>query len=124
MKRILSLSAVLITLYIVPSFASEVSIPQWSEFCPAQYQNAGSASFNTNKNYWHNRKMQFENSINECKMKIGDEQSFCYSQVRERELLKNEILQERQVREAPALRNTQQTNSDIRFGTVEIMTGK
>ena len=84
MKKFLIAS--LFILLCLPSFA--VDIPQWSEFCPAQYLNVQSATFNTDKNYWHNRRLQFENSLEVCRQKIGTEREYCYSELRDVENLK------------------------------------
>lgn len=121
MKKFLIAS--LFILLCLPSFA--VDIPQWSEFCPAQYLNVQSATFNTDKNYWHNRRLQFENSLEVCRQKIGTEREYCYSELRDVENLKNDIRTERQNNTAskPYIRPADMKDSGVvEFGTAKIQT--
>lgn len=105
MKNLSVLLLLLFSVCLIPAAADTQNIPQWEEFCPAEYKDAGSATFNLNKNYWHNRKMQFENSVNECSKKPDSERTECYQQVRELENMKNEILDDRKSHEVPVIRS-------------------
>jgi len=105
MKNLSVLFLLLFAACTLPAPAGTQNIPQWEEFCPAEYKNASSATFNLNKNYWHNRKMQFEISINECSRRPDSEQTECYQQVRELENMKNEILDDRKSHEVPVIRS-------------------
>lgn len=115
--------AALFVLLNLPILAVEA--PQWSEFCPSQYLNVQSATFNTDKNYWHNRRLQFENALENCKMKIGTERNYCYTELRDLENMKNEIRTERKNNTAskPYIRPADMKDSGVvEFGTAKIQT--
>ncbi len=69
--------------------AEVILAPQWSEFCPVSYLSAKASKLSTNANYWYERRIQFENSINECKQYKDEDLSSCYAQVRKAEINKN-----------------------------------
>lgn len=82
-------------LYANVCAAENVFAPQWSEFCPKEYLNAksrGGWTFfkpDTYDNYWHERKLQFEDNVSKCTAYSGNDLAACYQQVREAELIKN-----------------------------------
>lgn len=123
MKKFLILSIIAIS-SVLPVLA-EVEIPKWSEFCPPQYLNAPSATFNVEKNYWHNRHAQFETAVEGCRRYTGEERDACYTDIRDLEKLKNEIRIERQQN---TVQNPSSGNSNIidtdttEFGTTDIQT--
>ncbi len=88
MKKVL-ISFVLMNMFFVVANAEVVLAPQWSEFCPVSYMNAKSSKWNTDNNYWYERRVQFENSIDQCSSYKGDDLKSCYQQVRDAELNKN-----------------------------------
>ena len=69
--------------------ADVVSSPQWSEFCPPAYINSKSSRFNSVQNYWYNRRVQFEESLDQCKSYNGEYLKSCYSKIRTEERNKN-----------------------------------
>ena len=75
--------------------AETVFAPEWKEFCPAEYLNAksrGGWTFfkpDTYDNYWHERKLQFEDNVSKCTVYSGNDLAYCYRQVREEEVIKN-----------------------------------
>jgi len=79
MKKFLCTLTVLL-LGMTSVFAEE--IPQWSEFTPE--------GVNADDAYWAQRKMKFEQSLNQCKPYKGKDLKACYAQVREAEKIKTQ----------------------------------
>lgn len=69
--------------------ADAVVAPQWSEFCPSAYINSRSSRFNSVQNYWYNRRIQFEESLEQCNSYNGEHLKACYSKIRAEEKNKN-----------------------------------
>ena len=121
-KNLISLS--LVCLFVGGANAEVILAPQWSEFCPVSYMNAKASKWNTDSNYWHERRIQFENALEECKPYSNDDLKSCYSQIRKAELNKNKAwnakveVQNKEHAEYIEYRNKQQTidavNSVIR----------
>ncbi|MBS4759901.1 MAG: hypothetical protein KHX03_04305 [Clostridium sp.] len=88
MKRFLVIPFVMLMLS-TNVMAEVVMAPQWSEFCPPNYLSAKASKWNTNSDYWYNRRVQFENTISQCSSYKGADLKSCYSQIRESELNKN-----------------------------------
>lgn len=65
--------------------AEVILAPQWSEICPKSYLNAKQTRFDKDQNYWYERKLQFEESINQCKAYQGEDLKECYQRVIESE---------------------------------------
>ena len=64
-----------------------ITVPQWKDFVPAAYINVkepkGLARLNPNNKYWYNRKMAFDESINECStLEANDERFNCYEKIK------------------------------------------
>ena len=70
--------------------AEIILAPQWSEICPKSYLNAKQTRFDKDQNYWYERKLQFEESLNQCKAYQGEDLKECYAKVKEQESNKNE----------------------------------
>ena len=82
-KKILVLSAFTCIL----SVNASIFEPQWSEFCPPNYQNAvfrkgEKAGMYSENNYWALRRVQFERGIRECRSyKDIETQNACYNRL-------------------------------------------
>jgi len=104
---------------------AQVIDPQWSEFCPDKYINAEYKiptlwdywfSFSREpKNYWANRKNEFEANIKTCRdvQSSEDELYSCYLQVRGMEQNKNSVIAEQQYAKAEKDRQFMQTYNQI-----------
>lgn len=88
MKKFLMILS-LIVFFIGAANAEVILAPQWSEFCPVSYMSAKASKWNTDNNYWYERRVQFENSLNQCQSYKDNDLKSCYSQIREAELNKN-----------------------------------
>ena len=64
--------------------------PQWGEFCPSMYLNAQPARFDKDKNYWYERRMQFNEMMKQASQYQGQDLKDFYEQVRKSEEKKNE----------------------------------
>ena len=81
---------IVISLMLIPPvFANVVGIPQWIEFCPAAYINSKPSRFNSTQNYWYNRRIQFEESLEQCNSYQGERLKSCYSKIRTEKKNKN-----------------------------------
>ena len=69
--------------------AEVIFAPQWSEICPKSYLGAKQTRFDKDQNYWYERKLQFDESIAQCRNYQGEDLKECYSKVREMEGEKN-----------------------------------
>ena len=58
--------------------AEVILAPQWSEICPKSYLNAKHTRFDKDQNYWYERKLQFDESIAQCKTYQGEDLKECY----------------------------------------------
>lgn len=90
MKKILSLFAIM-TLICPLAKAEVILAPQWSEFCPPAYVKTEDGRFSSDKKYWYERRMQFNESLARCNGYTGEDLKSCYSQVREAEIAKNKV---------------------------------
>ncbi len=80
------LNVMLVTVLTVGIASAEVILaPQWSEICPKSYINAKQTRFDKDQNYWYERKLQFDESIAQCKTYQGEDLKECYQQVIESE---------------------------------------
>ena len=87
MKKIL-----LICLLLVPlvAFAEEdfgVNVPEWSDFAPKAFINItepkGLQKLNITAKYWYQRRVEFENSLSDCKsLEANDERFACYEKLK------------------------------------------
>lgn len=83
------ISFVMISVFSTAVYAEVILAPQWSEFCPVSYMNAKDSKWNKDSNYWYERRVQFENALNQCSNYKNDDLKSCYSQIRDAELNKN-----------------------------------
>lgn len=85
MKKIFMLSV--IASLMAPAFADAVFAPDWKEFCPPQYANIDTQKDYklAEKQYWANRKLNFEKRIEKCDSLNPNQQEACYAKVRELE---------------------------------------
>lgn len=73
------------------NYKSTVPRPEWYEFAPIEYENPIKCkgfyiSFScTDRNYWYNRKENFESFLRDCDRRSGHYRDMCYSKLRERE---------------------------------------
>lgn len=75
-------SVLLVTIFTAGLVGAEVVLaPQWSEICPKSYLNAKQTRFDKDQNYWYERKLQFDESIAQCKAYNGEDLKECYQQV-------------------------------------------
>ena len=68
--------------------------PQWQDFVPSNYVNApepkGLGKFNETSAYWHRRRVDFENGIEECRaMEDIDQKLGCYQQLKVKQYQQN-----------------------------------
>lgn len=89
MKKIFS---VLVLLFMCAGMvkAEVILAPQWGEFCPSMYLNAQPAKFDKDKNYWYERRMQFNEMMKQASQYQGQDLKDFYEQVRQSEEKKNE----------------------------------
>lgn len=71
-----------------------ITVPQWKDFVPTAYINVkepkGLAKLNPNNKYWYERKLTFDESINECSaLEANDERFNCYEKVKVRQYAQN-----------------------------------
>lgn len=91
MKKYL-LTVFILGLTVGTVYSASVAAPQWSEFCPEQYVKAKSSRFNSENNYWYNRRVQFEESSALCNsFSSSERKNICYARIRTAELNKNKI---------------------------------
>lgn len=88
MKRIL-FSTALLVFFCLSSAASASSVPKWSDFCPEEYLNASQVKNDKDQSYWYWRRLQFEQTMDDCSGYQGDALAFCYDKVRKAEDRKN-----------------------------------
>lgn len=90
MKKLLMILSVMV-IASGCAMAEVILAPQWAELCPSSYLNAKASKWNSDSDYWYNRRIQFDESLARCNGYQGDDLKSCYSQVREAELKKNSI---------------------------------
>ena len=82
-------------------------VPKWEEFCESGYENAqvkdkknilNVINFvdaeRTKSNYWAERRVNFEKSINHCNTLADDKRAYCYEGVRRSEKERNQIYEQ------------------------------
>ena len=82
--------AVLLLSLPLASFAEEdfgVNVPEWKDFTPKAFadiqQPRGFGKLNVTASYWYNRRVQFENELNNCKsLTANDERFSCYEKLK------------------------------------------
>lgn len=79
MKNILCILTVLI--FGISAVLAD-DIPQWSDFTPD--------GVNADDAYWTQRKIKFEQSLNQCRPYKGKDLKACYTQVKEAERMKTQ----------------------------------
>lgn len=87
-KKVLLLT--ILSVVLAPMVWADVVVsPQWSEFCPSEYISSKSSRFNSTQNYWYNRRVQFEESLEQCNSYSGEHLKSCYSKIRAEEINNN-----------------------------------
>lgn len=83
-------------------FAEVILTPQWSEFCPPDYIDArankgfwDSQKLGKYNDYWLERKNQFNEALKKCSDYKADELKSCYEQIKDAELNKNKVYNEK-----------------------------
>lgn len=90
---------------VLPVKPSE--IPKWEEFCESGYENAKLSekqnilnvinfvdAERTKSNYWAERRLNFEKSIEHCNSLTEEKRSYCYEGVRKSETERNEMYEQ------------------------------
>lgn len=88
MKQII-VTLLLLVITSGTAFAKVVSEPQWSEFCPKYFVDATPSKTNKTQNYWYQRRMQFQEVMQQASQYQGDELNKFYKKVRHSEIKKN-----------------------------------
>ncbi len=77
---------------LTETYISTVPRPEWYEFAPLEFENPEKCkgfyiSFScTDRNYWYDRKQNFEYYLSQCDRSSGRQRDICYSKLRDREL--------------------------------------
>lgn len=97
MKKLVILTALLIPVYAIA--AEEVTFdgitePLWKDFAPSAFVNIeepkGLGKLNETATYWYKRKLDFDSSIEECKlMEDADMKFSCFQEVKVKQYQKN-----------------------------------
>lgn len=97
MKKLLVLLTLIAPICVIAS--EEVALepsnePQWKDFAPPAYVNVsepkGLGKLNETATYWYQRKVNFDNSIQECRdLEASDEKFSCYQQVKVKQYQEN-----------------------------------
>ena len=94
MKKILA-TLVLFSPLVVFADDFGVHVPEWKEYAPPAFinvkeQNKFMKKINVDATYWYERKVEFENSLEECKAKEEPDERFaCYEQLKQQQYKKN-----------------------------------
>lgn len=93
MKKLLVSLAIFVPL---TAFADDFGIiaPQWKDFAPTAYINVkepkGVGKLNVISSYWYHRKIDFENSLEECSSLLNNDERFnCYEELKVKQFKEN-----------------------------------
>ena len=98
MKKILTLSLLFLAPICViadeDTSVNGVEAPQWKDFAPSAFVDVkepkGIGKFNDTATYWYKRRVEFENSIEQCKLlESSDLQFTCYQDLKVKQYQKN-----------------------------------
>lgn len=83
MKRFIAFCLLAIPLAVFAEQDFGVNVPEWSDFAPKAFINVkeprGLGKLNLTSRYWYERKVAFENSLEECRaLELNDERFSCY----------------------------------------------
>lgn len=92
MRKIICVIA-LTVIFSGMTFAKEVTPPQWNEFCPSIYLNAQPTKYNKEENYWYQRRVEFNEMINQSKQYQDQKLEDYYTHIRNTEISKNRLWQ-------------------------------
>ncbi len=88
MKKI-SLFVTLMIFSICGAMAADVLAPNWSDICPSEYVNAKKVRFDKDQRYWYDRRIQFNDALENCRNTQADNLKKCYADVKAAESKKN-----------------------------------
>ena len=88
MRKTLLLTFILI-ISICSSNAETVLAPNWSDICPNEYVNAKKVRFDKDQRYWYDRRIQFNDALDNCRNTQADNLKRCYADVKAAESKKN-----------------------------------
>lgn len=93
MKKILVLVAILLPL-IVSAEEFGLNVPEWKDFAPTAFVDVtepkGLGKFNVTAKYWYDRRVSFEEGIEECKALETHEEKFsCYEALKIKQFKEN-----------------------------------
>lgn len=83
MKRFIAFCLLIMPLAVLAETDYGVNVPEWSDFAPKAFVNVkqpkGLGKLNITAKYWYERKVEFENALDECKsLEASDERFSCY----------------------------------------------
>ena len=90
MKRILVLITLLLPMFVMAEDVVSLNgfnEPEWKDFVPSTFidvaEPKGLGKFNETAAYWYNRRVEFENGLDECRAISENEQKLgCYQQLK------------------------------------------
>ncbi len=88
MKKI-SLFVLAIIFSLCSAKAVDVLAPNWSDICPKEYVDAKKVRFDKDQRYWYDRRIQFNDALENCRNTQADNLKACYAQVKADESKKN-----------------------------------
>lgn len=81
---------ILISIIFINSASAEtVLAPNWSDICPNEYVNAKKVRFDKDQRYWYDRRIQFNDALENCRNTQADNLKRCYADVKAEESKKN-----------------------------------
>ena len=69
--------------------ADTIVAPEWKEFCPRSYLYAKPSKYNVDQEYWYQRRLEFEETMQQASQYQGQDLKNFYEQVRKSENKKN-----------------------------------
>jgi len=94
MKRFIAVCLLLTPLLVFAEQDMGVNVPEWSDFAPKAFVDVkepkGFSKWNPNYQYWYERKIEFENGLEECKaLEANDERFNCYEKLKVKQYKSN-----------------------------------
>jgi len=97
MKKLIVLIALILPIGVIAEETvtlNGVSEPEWKDFAPEAFADVtepkGFGKLNETANYWYQRRVDFENGIEECrKMEDNDAKCGCYQQLKVKQYQEN-----------------------------------
>ena len=83
MKRFITICLLILPLAVFAEEDFGVNVPEWKDFTPKAFadvkQPKGLGKLNVTATYWYNRRVAFENELDNCKsLTANDERFSCY----------------------------------------------